>query len=156
MKRIISVMLIFAILFIVSCGGEKKSSDTSEVKETPQKKASLGTKEGMMAKLDEYGIDVPLELTFAEITRKPNSYTAVFRSENVDEDTKLKLDMWLVDQSKKLVEEKGYTNRAIREKEIIMGNEISEIIFLKDNIGITISTSYVQDTKLYKLFITPQ
>lgn len=155
MRRILSIMLIMATLFVVSCGGEKKSSDTSEVKEAPQKKASLSTEEGMMAKLEEYGIEVPLELTFTEVRKKSNDYTAFFRSENVDEDTKIKLDMWLVDQSKKLVEEKGYTNRAMREKEVIMGNEVTEMIFLKDGDGITISTSYDLETKLYKLYITP-
>lgn len=155
MRRILSIMLIMATLFVVSCGGEKKGSDTSEVKETPQKKVSLATKEGMMSKLEEYGIDVPIELTFTEVRKKSNDYTAFFRSENVDEDTKLKLDMWLVDQSKKLVQEKGYTNRAMREKEVIMGNEVTEMIFLKDGDGITISTSYDLETKLYKLYITP-
>ena len=156
MKRIMSIILIIASIFLVSCGGEKKSSESAEVKETPQKKASLSTEEGMMARLEEYRIEVPLELTFTEVTRKSEGYTAVFRSENVDEDTKLKLDMWLVDQSKKLVEEQGYSNRAIREKEIIMGTEITEIIFLKDRKGITISTSYDKETKLYKLYISPQ
>ncbi|MBN2858431.1 MAG: hypothetical protein JXN63_08520 [Candidatus Delongbacteria bacterium] len=154
MKKPLTLILILMTMFLVSCGGEKKSSDSAEVKDSPQKKASISTEEGMMARLEEYGIEVPLELTFTEIRKKSGGYTAVYRSENVDEDTKLKLDMWLVDQSKELVDN-GFTNRAIREKEIIVGNEITEIIFFKDGKGITISTSYNNDTKLYTLYISP-
>ena len=114
-----------------------------------------------MKKLQEFGISIPEELAFVEITKKSSDYTAKFEKEGIDDTVKAGLDTWHAGLVSQLTTN-GWTNREIRVNEKMFGSVYNQNIFLKPqgggstlSDGLDISTAYNVEKKKYTLYITP-
>ncbi len=162
MKRLTVLFLLVSLVLVWSCGGgsEETKAPKATAKKTT-KKYSLKTQEGMMKKLQEFGISIPEELAFVEITKKSSDYTAKFEKEGIDDTVKAGLDTWHAGLVSQLTTN-GWTNREIRVNEKMFGSVYNQNIFLKPqgggstlSDGLDISTAYNVEKKKYTLYITP-
>jgi len=162
-----NLAVLFSLVFVLSlwsCGGGSGKEQASEKpKKETKKKLSLKTQEGMMAKLDEFGIKVPAPLTFLEISRKSGEYTAKFNAENVDEAARQKLDAWYQEQLE-FFKTNGWSEMEMlrRENEVMVGLVHNVYYFKKPRGGGStlsdiVSLASVYDPKKleYKLYVSP-
>jgi len=156
--------ILFTITYFMlcwSCGGGSDSEKVSEKPKAKKKTYSLKTEDGMMNKLQDMGIKIPLELKFVEINRKSGEYSAKFVADSVDESTKSKLDEWY--QSVILnKEQSGWSKRAIRVDEEMMGSVYNQYILLKPREsgvgfygGMDITSVHNPDKKTFTLYVQP-
>lgn len=138
-----------------SCGGggEKKET-TKEVKK--EARLSKTTQEGMMQVIQECNVTIHEALNFVEVEKESSAYKIRFLAEEVDEETKLALEEWFVNQVEKLVEN-GWRKMVIIENNLSFGIVSNEMAFIKPqglkinvDSGVTLSSSYNDDKKTYK------
>jgi len=162
MKRLTVLFLLVSLMLVWSCGGgseEKKASEQTAKKTT--KKYSLKTQEGMMKKLQEFGISIPEELPFVEITRKSSNYTAKFEKAGIDETGKKDLDTWHAGLVSQLTAN-GWKKRDIRVNENMFGAVYNQHIFMKPRGGsstlsdaLNITTVYNVEKMAFTLYVSP-
>jgi|GEM_PF-2007368 len=162
MKRITVLFLLVSLVLVWSCGGgseEKKAPEATAKKKV--KEYSLKTQEGMMKKLQEFGISIPEELVFIEITKKSSDLTAKFEKEGIDETVKAGLDKWHAGLVSQLTAS-GWKKRDIRVNEKMFGAVYNQSIFMKPKGGgsslsntLDISTAYDLEKKKYTLYVSP-
>lgn len=162
MKRLTVLFLLVSLVFVWSCGGgseEKKAPKATAKKAT--KKYSLKTQEGMMKKLQEFGISIPEELVFVEITKKSSDYTAKFEKEGIDDTVKAGLDTWHAGLLSQLTAN-GWKKQDIRVNDKMFGAVYNQNIFMKPQGGgstlsdaLDITTVYDLKKKTYTLYVSP-
>ncbi|MBN2255389.1 MAG: hypothetical protein JW736_06765 [Deltaproteobacteria bacterium] len=162
MRKLTVVFVLLSLVLVWSCGGgseDKKAPKATAEKTT--KKYSLKTQEGMMKKLQEFGISVPAELVFIEITKNSSDYVAKFEKEGIDEPVKAGLDKWYAGLISHLTAN-GWKKRDVRVNDTMFGAVYNQTICRKPRGGgstlsdmLDITTVYDLEKKKYTLYVSP-
>lgn len=145
MKKQTLFGLIILSIFVWSCGNttsEKNNSDKAE------KKIVLDTKESMLAKLNEYKINIPEEMTFRSVDmqvylnkdfEEDTSHIIYFDMKDIDESKESELSQWYDNQLKTLTDDGWNVNKEVKDKEMISGGIYNNCILMKESENCTLS-----------------
>ena len=170
MKKMFLALTITTFL-LVACGdnNSKKTKETKiEQQKTPKKKEvktiAQRKKEGKVVRteLSKYITNIPESLVFKEaIMNNAGIKKSVFFAENVDEEQKMKLDSWVLDQIKKL-ENDSWEKLLLQDNVVISGMTYNTYSFKKAQGAessivdmLSLTSVYSPDKKSYTIFVKP-
>lgn len=170
MKKLTIIIAVLSII-LSSCGdsNSKAKDSVNEKANTVVKKKEIKTIEqrkeagiAVRAELNKYLKEIPENLVFKEsLVNAMGIKKTVFVAENVDAETKIQLDNWVIEESEKLVKA-NWEKILLQDRVMVSGMEYNSYSFKKAQGGestatdmLSLTSVHSPDKETFSIFIKP-